>query len=163
MNPEKRPAWATRLAARLSASGSRLGRVLPTTVLRYVPWIVTGVALTAVSAWTVWSQEPAAALAAMAGVGIATIAALAAHEGGHLMAMRLWGGRLVPAQWTGGVVLALLLIPVNASSGPFFAERVEGAADGRLARIHVAGPLANMALSTAAYLFYLAHPYRCYF
>ena len=134
MNPEKRPAWATRLTARLSASGSRLRRLLPTAVHPYVPWIVTGVVLTAVSAWTVLSQEPAAALAAMVGVGIATIAALAAHEGGHLIAMRLWGGRLVPAQWTGGVVLALLLIPVNASSGPFFAERVESAADDRLAR-----------------------------
>ena len=97
-------------------------------------------------------------MAVLIGIAIATTSALAAHESGHLLAIRRWGGRLIPAQWTGGALLALLLVPVGASSGPYFAERIDAAESERLVRIHAAGPVANLALSTAAYVAYLVYP-----
>ena len=81
------------------------------------------------------------------GVAIATAAALAAHEGGHLLALRRQPGRLVPAQWTGGVVLAFLLLPFQVSSGPYLAERVVDANEDDLVRIHTAGPVADLGLA----------------
>lgn len=152
--PKKRSPWRRRFSARAAA----VRRRFPTIVRPWLPWMATGAALLVISAWTVWRREPGSAVAALVSVVVATIAALGAHEGGHLLAMRRWGGRLVPAQWAGGVVLALVLLPVQASSGPYLAERLDGVADKRLARIHVAGPLANLALAAGAYLFYLAHP-----
>jgi hypothetical protein len=56
------------------------------------------------------------------------------------------------------VLLALLLLPVGASSGPYLAERVEDAKDDRLVRIHAAGPVANLALTAAAYISYALYP-----
>jgi Peptidase family M50 len=158
MEPESRPAWLTRLATRLSTPITRLRRMVPPRVRSYLPWIVTCGALVAISAWTVWRTEADSAMAVLIGVTIATTSALAAHESGHLLAMRRWGGRLIPAQWTGGVLLALLLVPVGASSGPYFAERIDDAESERLVRIHAAGPAANLALSAAAYVAYLVHP-----
>jgi len=75
-----------------------------------------------------------------------------------MLAIRRWGGHLAPTQWTGGVVLALLLLPIGASSGPYLAERVEDAKDDRLLWIHAAGPVANLALTAVAYLSYLLYP-----
>ena len=157
MKPEHRPSWVSRIGARLSVLATRLRRPVPTRIRHFLPWIVTGAAITAISAWTVWSTEADTAVAVMIGIAIATISALAAHEGGHLLAMRIWGGRLVPAQWTGGMVLALVLVPFGVSSGPYFAERFDEA-DDRLAHIHAAGPAANLVLSAAAYAVYLLHP-----
>jgi hypothetical protein len=67
-------------------------------------------------------------------------------------------GRLVPAQWPAGAVLALLMIPVQASAGPYLAEKVEGAKEDRVVRIHAVGPLANLLLAGAAFGWFLVHP-----
>jgi tetratricopeptide (TPR) repeat protein len=152
--PRPRSPRFRRLARRVSALPKRL----PAVFRPWVPWIVAGVALGVVSIWTVWAREPGTVLAGLMGVAIATASALAAHEGGHLLALRRRPGRLVPAQWTGGVVLAFLLLPFQVSSGPYLAERVVDADEDDLVRIHTAGPVANLGLAALAYVSFLVHP-----
>lgn len=156
-----RPRRMRALARRFRAPARRaaaLPRRLPPRLRPWTPWIVTIAVLAVVSLWTVWAREPATLLAGLVDVAIASAAALAAHEGGHLLALRRWHGRLVPAQWTGGILLALVLLPFQASGGPYLAERVEGTDKAHLARIHVAGPAANLVLAVAAYLAFLVLP-----
>jgi len=155
----KLPGTSTARRRRIAGRTAELRRRLPAAVRPWLPWLTTGLALAVISIWTVWSREPRTLVAGVIGVAVATIAALSAHLGGHLLAARRWGGRLRAAQWSGGVVLALILLPFQASSGPYLAEKVDGAGgEDHLARVHAAGPVANLVLAAAAYLAYLVHP-----
>ncbi len=154
-------AVVAKLALRLNgvtARGRALRSRLPRRLVPWTPWLMTAAALALVTSLNVWLREPAVLLAALLMVALATGSAVVVHEAAHLVALRRYGGRLVPAQWMGGVVLALLLVPVQASSGPYLGETVEGAPENRLVRIHSVGPLANLLLGALAFGWFLLDP-----
>ncbi len=126
--------------------------------LAWEPWLVTIPALALVTAWPAWRANPSIGPAAVAMALLAAAVALAAHELGHALAARVAGARLAPAQWGPGVGLALLLLPLRLSSGPFVAQRVLGVDAGRAWWVYLAGPAANLAVAVATYLVYLERP-----
>jgi hypothetical protein len=85
---------------------------------------------------------------------------VSAHALGHVVAARLVGGRLLPAQWLPGAAMSLLLAPVQVATGPFLAERVRLSPARRRStwRVHAAGPLANAMYAAAIYALYLVQP-----
>jgi hypothetical protein len=114
--------------------------------------------LVAVAALTVLRGPSSTATATLTGVLVASASALALHEGAHLWAAHQGGARLVPRQWTTGAVLALALTPFRLAAGPFFAEHFEGAGDTGAARLHAAGPIANLLGAGALAIVYLWRP-----
>jgi hypothetical protein len=158
MDPDVRPPWAQRLVARVRRPFALARRRCPPALRTFLPWIVTVTTLLVVSTWTVVRTEPDAVATALIAVGIASMAALAAHECGHLLALLRWGGVVRPAQWTGGIVLALVLAPVGASSGPYLAERLTHPTPSGRLRLFAAGPAANLLLAAAAFGAYVLRP-----
>jgi tetratricopeptide (TPR) repeat protein len=144
--------------ARATNRVAGLRRRLPSRARPFVPWAGTGVALAGVTGLSIRWHAPSAALATFAAAVLATASALALHEAAHAVAAHRRDGRLTPAAWTPGVVLALLLLPVRVSSGPYFTESFTGVAAKALWRVHLAGPLANLAAAAVAYAAFLAHP-----
>ena len=112
---------------------------------------------------TSWQAAQANATVAGSAIVLAIVAvliALVAHEAGHVVAARLLRGRLIPAVWGPGALVALLFLPFHAATGPFFAERFrqrDGGARGTW-RFHIAGPLANALVGLVAFLAFLAVP-----
>ena len=137
-----------------------LRRRLPRLGRAWLPWFGVGLLLIIVTGWQAAQASPATAGSAMVLAILATFLALAAHEVGHLVAGRAMGARLIPAAWGPGAVLSLLFLPVQAATGPFFAERIRRARGGgpRAWRFHIAGPLANALVGVVAYLLFLIEP-----
>jgi tetratricopeptide (TPR) repeat protein len=144
--------------SRLTARVQELRSHVPQWLIPWTPWVLTAAALGVVTTLTVWLREPTALIATLFLVLLATGSALAVHEAAHMLTLWRYGGRLMPAQWGAGALLALLLVPVQASSGPYFGERFEGVPEQRLVRIRMAGPLANLLLAVVAFGAYLLYP-----
>jgi Zn-dependent protease len=125
---------------------------------RRLPWVVTGVVLAGVTAWSAWSNQPSIAWSTIPLALAVTAWAVAVHELSHYLVVRRLGGRLVPAQWGTGVGLAILLAPIKATSGPFTGVRVEGTDEKRAWWIHLAGPAASIVLAVVLWGLYLLRP-----
>ncbi len=117
-DPDRGGRRRRRLIARIRLARSRI----PARVAQWAPWLGAGLVLAVVTTVTVSIREPVAILAALASVTLATGSAVVVHERAHAVALRRCGGRLLPAQWGPGAVLAVLLLPVQASSGPYIGE-----------------------------------------
>jgi tetratricopeptide (TPR) repeat protein len=122
------------------------------------PWLLTLPVLAVVTAWPAWRSNPTIGVAAAIGALFAAAVAIAAHELGHALAARMANSRLVPAQWGPGVGLALLLLPLQLSSGPFLGQRVLGVSADRAWWVYLAGPAGNLLVAVAAYGVFLTHP-----
>jgi hypothetical protein len=142
----------------LSRATSAVHSRVPRLLAPWAPWIAVVSVLAAVSTTTVALRDPSAIIATLAALSIATASALATHVIAHVAMLRRHGGRLVADQWRGGMLMAVLMLPAQASTGPYVGERIEDAPEGRMVRIHVAGPLANLALAAAAYAGFVFHP-----
>jgi tetratricopeptide (TPR) repeat protein len=137
-----------------------LRRRLPSALRSWLPWLGIVVVLAIVSGWQAAQASPSAVVGAVALALFATVLALVAHGIGHALGARSVGGRLIPAAWTPGALVALLFLPVQAASGPFLAERLRLPAGGRARawQFHLAGPLGNLALGVVAYATFLLEP-----
>ncbi|HET9851724.1 MAG TPA: hypothetical protein VFP56_04370 [Candidatus Limnocylindrales bacterium] len=146
--------------ARWRARQRSMRRRVPRTLRGWLPWLGIVVVLALASGWQAAQASPAAAGAAITLALFAGVIALVAHGIGHWIGARSVGGRVIPAAWTPGAIVALLFVPVQAASGPFFAERLRMPAGGHAGawRFHLAGPLANLIVGVAAYLLFLAAP-----
>jgi tetratricopeptide (TPR) repeat protein len=122
------------------------------------PWLLTLPVLAIVSGWTAWRANPTIGEAAVIMAVFAAVIAIAAHELGHVVAARWTGACLAPAQWMPGVGLALLLLPLGLSSGPFMGQRISGVDTDRSWWVSLAGPAANLTVAAVAYGIFLTHP-----
>lgn len=113
-----------------------------------------------VTGWQAAQASPTTAGAAILMAIVGTLLALVAHEVGHIAAARAMRGRLIPAAWGPGAIVALLFLPVQAAAGPFLAERIRRTVGGSAGawRFHLAGPLANALVGVAAYVLFLFEP-----
>jgi tetratricopeptide (TPR) repeat protein len=144
-----------RLAARRRRWRRRLGRAGAA-----LPWLLTAPVLIGLTLWQAARSSPEMAGAAFVIGLIAIVSAIVVHALGHLVAARVLGGRILPAQWLPGVAMAVLLAPIQVATGPFLAERtrIGSQARGSAWWIHAAGPLANAAYAVALYGAYLVTP-----
>ena len=144
-----------RLAARRRRWRRRLGLAGAA-----LPWLLTAPVLIGLTLWQAARSSPEMAGAAFV-IGLtAIVSAIVVHALGHLVAARVLGGRILPAQWLPGVAMAVLLAPIQVATGPFLAERtrIASQAHGAAWWIHAAGPLANAAYAVALYGAYLVTP-----
>lgn len=121
-------------------------------------WIVTVLALLGATVWSVWRIAPSAVfnttLIALFAVSLAVIA----HEIGHALARRRRKAMLIHASWAPGVPLALAMVPLNLSAGPFVGHEVSADDGGIVVRVVMAGPLANVAYAALAYGLFVWQP-----
>lgn len=157
------PRWLDQQGRRTGwrARQRRFRRSIPRPIGReWLPWAFAIVVLGVVTAWQAAQASPQTAGAAVVLTLGATVAAIVTHALGHLVAVRALRGRLLPASWGPGAIVALAILPFQAASGPFPAERIRlprGGSRGLWA-FHLAGPAANALLGLAAYLLFIAEP-----
>ncbi|MEO8274475.1 MAG: hypothetical protein ABI620_10450, partial [Chloroflexota bacterium] len=97
-----------------------LRRRLPSWAGNGLSWLGVAVLLVVVTGWQAAQASPTVAGSAVLLAIIAVLIALVAHEAGHLVAARAMRGRLIPAAWGPGAIVALLFLPIHAATGPFF-------------------------------------------
>jgi Zn-dependent protease len=147
-----------RAYGKLQRRGEALANGLSERWRRRLPWVITGIVLAGVTAWSAWSNQPSIGWATIPLALAVTAWAVALHELAHVLVARRLGGRLVPAQWGTGVGLAILLAPIKATSGPFTGVRVEGTNEKRAWWIHLAGPAVSIVLAIVLWGLYLLRP-----
>lgn len=123
------------------------------------PWLLTGLAMAAVSIVTAWPPT-GVALASAVTIGLfAVLTAALVHESGHLLAARRAGVQVRPVFWAPGIVLALVLLPFRLSTGPYVGHRAQRTVPAEVAWwLALAGPAANLVAAAAAYLLYRLDP-----
>jgi tetratricopeptide (TPR) repeat protein len=145
---------------RWRARQRNLRRRMPRAARGWLPWLGIVLVLGIVTGWQAAQSSPAAPAGAVVLALAAGVIALAVHFAGHALGARALGGRLIPAAWTPGAIVALVFLPVQAGSGPFFAERLRLPNGGRSRawQFHLAGPAANLVAGVVAYGLFLAEP-----
>jgi tetratricopeptide (TPR) repeat protein/Zn-dependent protease len=125
---------------------------------RWIPWLTTIFVLFGVTIWPVWRGEPqvriALAVIAVVAIGLAVLT----HELGHVVAARLVHARIDYVHWVPGMMLAVLLLPLQLSVGPYMCQRVEAKSEEDAWWAYLGGPLANLAVAAAAYAMFLVQP-----
>lgn len=134
------------------------GRRLHPRWRRWAPWLITVPVLLLVTAWPAWRSNPETGVATVTLAVLAAALTVLVHEIGHAAVARLARAKVSPAQWTPGVVLALLFLPLQLSSGPFVGQRVSGDSGSRAWWVYISGPLANATLGVVAYGLFLLYP-----
>lgn len=131
---------------------------------RSQPWstsvlfIATIVVMLLATALPAWRGDRDAAFSAAILAIFALVAAVATHEFGHRLSAHLMKAELEPVQWTPGIGVSLLLLPINLSSGPFPAQSVKTKDDTDRLWIYLFGPLANLLVFFAILVIYLLQP-----
>ncbi len=131
---------------------------------RSQPWstsvlfIATIAVMLFATALPAWRGERDAALSSAILAIFALATAVTTHEFAHRLSAHLMKAELEPVQWTPGIGVSLLLLPINLSSGPFPAQSVKTKDDTDRLWIYLFGPLANLLVFFAVLVIYLIQP-----
>jgi tetratricopeptide (TPR) repeat protein len=128
---------------------------------RWTRWLPVGIALAVLAITTIWiarNGEPHAASASAALALFAVVLAVVVHEMGHALAAWRMHATIEPTQWVPGTVLALVLLPLGVSSGPYPGQKIAAGNKTASKWIYLAGPVANLAVAVAVYLLYVLEP-----
>jgi tetratricopeptide (TPR) repeat protein len=127
---------------------------------RWLPLVITLPVLAFVTAWPALHGDPGTAIAVAMLMLFAALTAVITHELGHALAARWWRAQLRPAQWGLGtfLALALALLPGGLSAGPFPGERIDGDDEKAVAKVYLAGPIANLLVALAAIVLFSLQP-----
>jgi hypothetical protein len=66
--------------------------------------------------------------------------------------------RIEPTQWAPGTALALLLLPLGVSSGPYPGQKIVADSQAVSKWVYLAGPLANLITAFLAYVMFKIEP-----
>jgi hypothetical protein len=124
----------------------------------WLPLVITLPILAFITSLSALRAQPESAAAAMVLALFAAATAVITHELGHAVAAWKMNARILPAQWGPGALLALVLLPLNLSAGPFPGERIQCENEQSAWWVHLGGPAANLLAAVSAYLLYLIQP-----
>jgi len=128
---------------------------------RWGRWVPIAAALAVLAFTTTWIArhgEPNTAAASAAVALFAVMLAVVTHELGHALVASRVHATVQPTQWTPGTVLALALLPIGLSSGPFPGQKVVAESEAASKWVYMAGPLANLIVAVLAYLLFSMQP-----
>jgi tetratricopeptide (TPR) repeat protein len=125
---------------------------------RWLPLLITLPALAFVTSWSALREDPGSAAASVSLALFAALTAVIAHEIGHALVALKLKVQLRPAQWGPGVLLALVLLPINLNAGPFPGQRVLSEDNESAWWVHLGGPLANLLVALSAYTLFFFQP-----
>lgn len=84
--------------------------------------------------------------------------AILVHEAGHVIAARLLLARVRPATWAPGIYMAVILLLLRLSAGPYVGHEVSTPSAKRAWWVYLAGPAANILLAAISFALYVWHP-----
>jgi len=125
---------------------------------RWLPVVAALAVLALTTIWVARDSEPLAATDSATLALVAVILAVVTHELGHVIAAKRMQARIEPTQWAPGTALALLLLPLGVSSGPYPGQKIVADSQAVSKWVYLAGPLANLITAFLAYVMFKIEP-----
>jgi tetratricopeptide (TPR) repeat protein len=138
--------------------GDRLNWSLPARWSRWLPLLITLPVLALTTAWPAARESPGVGASVMVLALFAAAIAVITHEIGHVLIARWRKAELQPAQWGMGVAVAMALMPLGVSNGPFPGQRVLSEDEGKAWGVYLGGPLGNLLVAVASYILFYFQP-----